>query len=285
MLVGEGMLVADFGGMRRRLAEQAKQVASQAQQVSQAGLQQVQANLTSAAAAGPDGVDPEAGATDADVADEVNRLKAFLASHRPPPGPVQGRWAVGFGDLLAEHPRMPSALKGLARNLDRYGGLAISSNSLEFDHDSVEWASMTEIRTRNVVEYLLSGGLSQQIDSLPLPWFPGRRRVLDALSKALMTLVVTVSRDQLDRHADVQIPAEVIYNGAIRRNRQLAPGILAALVMADPVVNQCFRATAQAHGVPVRPADDGAVSSAEQRADALRAKLGALETRFGGRSS
>ncbi|MBS1696706.1 MAG: hypothetical protein JST91_31375 [Actinobacteria bacterium] len=273
----------DVGGIRRRLAEQAKQAAQQAsqaaQQVSQAGLQHLE-HYSADHAPGARAA-AEEGASEEDVAEEVNRLQAFLASRRPPPGPVQGRWSIGIGDLLAEHPRVPDAASSLVRQLDRYGGLAVSPRTIEFDHDAIEWASVTEVRTRNVVDYLLSDGLIQQIDTLPVPWFPGRKRVLGALSEALLTLVVTAAKEQLDRHGDVRIPAEVEYRGAIRRNRQLAPGILAALVMADPAVNQCIQATALANGVTVRPAVDATLNTAGQHAEQLRAKLNALESRLG----
>jgi hypothetical protein len=272
--------MADIGGFRRRIAEQAKQVAQQASQTGFQHMEQLAANRASSSAS-PDPDDGEAGASDADVAEEVSRLRAFLASHRPPPGPVQGRWSIGIGDLLAEHPRMPAVARGLVRNLDRYGGLAITERTIEIDHDAIEWSSVTEVRTRNVVDYLLSDALIQQINSLPLPWFPGRRRVLDALSKALLTLVITTAKDLLDRHADIRIPAEVEYRGTIRRSRQLAPGILAALVMADPAVGQCLQATARAHGISVRPADDDTLYTAGQRADQLRVKLGTLESQLG----
>lgn len=268
----------ELGGFRRRLAD-AKQVAKQASHAGMQQLEQLAANR--ATSADSDNADPEEAATDADVAEEVSRLQALLASRRPSPGPVQGRWSIGIGDLLAEHPRVPNAARGLIRNLDRYGGLAITEHTIEIDHHAIEWASVTEVRTRNVVDYLLSDALIQQINALPLPWFPGRRRVLDALSKALLTLVVVTVKDQLDRHADIRIPAEVEYRGAIRSGRQLTPGILAALVMADPAVNQCLTDTARAHGVSIRPADDGVLNLAGQRADQLRARLGNLESKLG----
>jgi hypothetical protein len=274
--------VPDIGGLRRRLADQAKQVAQQASQVGLQHIEQFSANLAPPTKSESD--EAEESASESDVAEEVSRLRSFLASRRPPPGPVQGRWSIGIGDLIAEHPRVPAAARGLVRNLDRYGGLAITESTIEFDHDAIEWASVTELRTRNVVEYLLSDALIQQIGTLPLPWFPGRRRVLDALSKALLTMVIAAAREQLDRHADIRIPAEVQYRGTVRRNRQLSPGILAALVMADPAVNECIVATAGAHGIAVRSAGDDALSTADQRADTLRAKLGALESKYGRRS-
>lgn len=269
----------ELGGIRRRIADQAKQVAQQASQAGMQHLEQLTANRATPMGAGPG--DDEEGATDADVTAEIGRLQAFLAGRRPPPGPIQGRWSIGIGDLLAENPRLPAAARGLVRSLDRYGGMAITERTIEFDHDAIEWQSVTEVRTRNVVEYLLSDALIQQIDTLPLPWFPGRRRVLDALSKALLTLVVTAAHRQLDQHGDLQIPAEIEYRGTIRRGRQLSPGILAALVLADPAVNECLLATAQAHGITVRPADGDALGAAGQRAESLREKLGTLESRLG----
>jgi hypothetical protein len=57
----------------------------------------------------------------------------------------------------------------------------------------------------------------------------------------------------------------------------LAPGVLAALVLADPAVNQCLLATAQAHGIVVRPAVDDTLVTADQRATGLLARLSALD--------
>jgi hypothetical protein len=175
---------------------------------------------------------------------------------------------------------MPNVLRGLARNLDRYGGLAITPHLIEFDHDAIEWESVTEIRTRNLVDYLFSGALDQQLDTLPLPWFPGRRRVLDALSKAMLTLLLAAAKQQLDQHGDIRIPAEVQYRGAIRRHRQLVPGVLAALVLADPAVNACVQATAGMYGIAIRPADDAALTTAADRAQQLRSKLAMIESKL-----
>jgi hypothetical protein len=273
----------DLGGLRRGIGERAKQAT---QQISQAGLQQFEnlsANVAGRPPADSSGQGDEAAST-ADVTEEVNRLRALLERRRPPPGPVQGRWAIGIGDLLAEHPRMPNALRGLARTLDRYGGLAITPRTIEFDHDAIEWTSVTEIRTRNVVDYLFSDALDQQLDTLPLPWFPGRRKVLDALSKAMLTLLLAAAKQQLDQHGDIRIPAEVEYRGAVRRHRQLAPGVLAALVLADPAVNACVQATAAMYGIVVRPAGDAVLTTAGDRAEQLRSKLASIESRLGGGS-
>ncbi|TDP96333.1 hypothetical protein [Labedaea rhizosphaerae] len=218
----------------------------------------------------------------AEIAEEVGRLRALIERTRPDPGPVTGRWSLGIGDLFAEHPKVPKRLRGLVRKLDRYGGLAITEETVEFDGDDVEWSSVTEIRTRNLVEYLLSDAVDQQLESVPLPWFPGRKRVLDAVGKAVLTLLIAAAKEQLERRdVDIRIPAEVHYRGTLRRRRELAPGVLAALVLADPAVNQCLVATAAAHGIEVREADDDLMADAEERAAKVRAKLAALEAKLG----
>jgi hypothetical protein len=272
-----------MGGLRRGIAARAKEAT---QQVAQAGLDRIETLSSNfgtppRADAAQRSEPPDESASSADVAEEVGRLRAMLDHRRPPPGPIRGRWSIGVGDLLAEHPRIPGAVRALARQLNRYGGLAISEQAIEFDHDAVEWRTVTEVRTRNLVDYLLSDAVNQQLDTVPLPWFPGRRKLLDALSQAILTLLLASAKQQLDRHADVRIPAEVEFRGAIRHRRQLVPGVLAALVLADPAVNECLQATAHAHGILVRAADDTVMQNADQRAEQLRAKLAALEARLG----
>jgi hypothetical protein len=75
---------------------------------------------------------------------------------------------------------------------------------------------MTEIGTRNLVEYLLSGAVDKQVDPLPVPWFPGRNRLLGLASAAVLTLLMATARQQIEDHADVRIPAEAHHRGLIR---------------------------------------------------------------------
>jgi len=274
----------DLGRLRQGITQRAKEASQQVAATVAKGLE----------AQGLAGRDPDPvaqtqaaecesaeGASPAEVAQEVGRLTALLQRTRPMPGPVVGRWSIGIGDLIAEHPKVPSQLHGLVRTLDRYGGLAISERSVAFDGDEIEWSSVTEVRTRNVVEYLLSDAAQQLISHLPMPWFPGRRKVLDAISQALLTLLLATARAQLERPgAALMIPAEIQYRGGVRREGELAPGVLAALALADPAVNQCLIATAQAHQIVVRPADDTMMVSADQRAAQLRARLGELEAKL-----
>ena len=210
--------------------------------------------------------------------DDVSWLQSLLESRRPDPGPVVGRWALGIGDMVADHPLTPNKLSGLVRKLNHFGGVAISEEGVEFDGDRVKWVGMTEIRTRSLVEYLFSGGVDKQIDKLPLPWFPFRRKVIEAISRAALTLLLAAAKQQLEGGAlDIRIPAEVGYHGMLR-TRELSPGMLAAVVLADPAVRQCFEATAQAHGVEIRPADDDVMEDAEERAEQIKSMLAKLKS-------
>ena len=94
--------------------------------------------------------------------DDVSWLQSLLESRRPDPGPVIERWALGIGDMVADHPLTPDKLSGLVRKLNHFGGVAISEEGVEFDGDDVKWADVIEIRTRSLVEYLFSGGVDKQ---------------------------------------------------------------------------------------------------------------------------
>ncbi|SEH73380.1 hypothetical protein SAMN04489835_3433 [Mycolicibacterium rutilum] len=214
------------------------------------------------------------------TSDDASWLQALLDRRRPDPGPVTGRWALGIGDAVAEHSLTPGRLRWLARKLNHFGGVAIGEDALEFDGDSVEWADVEEIRTHSLVGYLFTGGLDKQVDKLPLPWFPFRRKVIGAVSRAALTLLLAAAKQQLDGGAlEIRIPAEVRYDGLLR-TRELAPGVLAAVILADPAVRQCLEATAQAHGVAVCPADDDVLDDADDRVEQIKSALHAISVRI-----
>ena len=153
------------------------------------------------------------------------------------------------------HSLTPRKLRGLVRKLNYFGGVAISEDAVEFDGDKVEWADMEEVRTRSLIEYMFTGGLESQIDKLPVPWFPFRRKVLGAISRAALTLLLAAAKQQLEGGAmDIRIPAEVHYRGMLR-SRELTPGMLAAVILADPAVRRVLRgdrAGARRHGASRR---------------------------------
>lgn len=222
--------------------------------------------------------EPEDHADASEVRELVEMFQQLLARRRPPAGPIPGEWSVGVGDLLAEHPKVPKRVRGLVVKLNRFGGVAYSPQEVAFDGDDVPWEKVTELRTRHVVDYLVGDAVQQQVENLPMPWFPGRKRLLDALGQALLTITIATAKNQLEKFDfDLRIPAEVVYKASFGRSKELNAGVVSALVLADPAINQSVIATARARGVTVTTADDEMLANADERADKIREKVEALE--------
>lgn len=201
---------------------------------------------------------------------------ALLNRLRPKHCPAEERWSLSIGDAVAGAIKAPEPVRRVARLLNHFGGIALSAQSVEFDGDDVDWSDVTEIRTRNLVGYLLSDAIDKQVGKLPLPRFPGRGLLLDAAGSVVLTALVAVARQQLeDGPLDVRIPAEVHYRGVLR-GKELSPGLLAALVLTDPAVRRCMQETARSHGVDVQPSDDDPVDAAARRADRIKSAIAKL---------
>lgn len=195
---------------------------------------------------------------------------------RPGAGPVEGRWGVGLGEIAASLPKLPGLLRDAARQLNQFGSVVISDGGIEYDGDEAAWTTVTEVRTHRLVGYLFTGAVRKQVDRLPLWRFPGRGLVLDGLTQAGLTAIAVAADGRLSGGVfDIRIPAEVQYRGRFRR-KDMTPGVPAALVLADPAVRAAVAATAEAHGVPVLPAEDDALDAAQRRAAGIRSLLGRL---------
>jgi hypothetical protein len=210
----------------------------------------------------------------------VGISQAVLKPVRPEPGPANARWGVGVGELAAGLPKMPGLLRRAARQLNRFGSVVVSPGGIEYDGDEVAWSKVTEIRTRRLVGYLVTDAITKQVDRLPVWWFPGRGLVLSGLTNTALTAVAVVADLRLDSGVfTVYIPADVKSKGVFR-TADMSPGIPAALVLADPAVRDFVAATAEAHGIPVRPADDDALEQAVERAALIRYGIGQLGALF-----
>lgn len=212
----------------------------------------------------------------------VGVAQTILTPVRPDPGPATERWGVGVGEVAANLPRMPGPVRGLARRLNRFGSVVVSPAVIEFDGDEVPWDRVTEIRTRRLVGYLLTDAVANGVDRLPVWRFPGRGLVIGGMTHTALTALALVADLRLDRGVfTVYLPADVRYTGWVR-GRRMAPGVPAALVLADPSVRDMVEATAQAHGIPVHQADDDALEQAARRAAAIRYLAGQAVVAVGG---
>lgn len=201
---------------------------------------------------------------------------AVLTPVRPGPGPAIARWGIGVGEAAASLPKLPGAVRSLARQLNQFGSVVVSPGGIEFDGDEVAWDKVGEIRARRLVGYLFTDAITKQVDRVPLWRFPGRGLVLNGLTQAALTTVAVVADLKLDEGVfTVYIPAEVHYQGLLRR-KEMTAGLPAALVLADPGVRDFVETTAAAHSVPVRMADDDPLEVAVRRAAMIRGALGGL---------
>ncbi|RDH80020.1 hypothetical protein DVS77_03195 [Mycolicibacterium moriokaense] len=201
---------------------------------------------------------------------------ALLSRLRPKSCPANERWSLSVGDVVADVVNAGEPLRRIVGLLNHFGGVAISAQAVEFDGDDVDWADVQEIRTRNLVGYLLSDAIDSQVGKLPLPRFPGRGLLLDAVGATVLTALVAVARQQLqDGLLHVEIPAEVHYRGTLR-NKELTPGMVGTVVLLDPAVRRCLQETARAHGVDVLPSDDDPVDAAAQRAERIKSAIAKL---------
>lgn len=202
--------------------------------------------------------------------------QAMLKPVRPDAGPATARWGVGVGEVAASLPKLPGLVREIARQLNQFGSVVVSPGGIEYDGDEVAWSKVTEIRTRRLAGYLFTDAITKQVDRLPVWWFPGRGLVLSGLTHATLTTVAVISGLRVDSGVfTVYIPAEVKSKG-IFRTAQMSPGIPAALVLADPAVRDFVETTAQAHGIPILPADDDALEQAARRAAVIRAAVSAV---------
>ena len=215
--------------------------------------------------------------TEQDIEEEAGRVAALLKRMRPPAGPLTERWALGIGDIVADTARLPRRLRGAVGFLNRFGGLAISPQALEFDGDDVAWTKITEIDTRNLVEYLLSGAVEKQVDRLPVPWFPGRAKLLGLASAAVLTLLMATAKHR-SRSTRTSASRPRCTTAGSSGATRCSPRVLSTLILADPKVSECVIATAEANGVTVRKRDDDPMEEAGERAEQLKAKLAELES-------
>lgn len=237
------------------------------------------ADPASGAADEPSLADEPAEKADAsEVRELVVMFQQLLARKRPAAGPIEDEWSIGVGDLLADHPKVPKKVRGIVSRLNRFGGLTYSPQEIVFDGDDVPWEKVTEVRTRHIVDYLIGDAVEQQVENLPIPWFPGRKRLVDALGQAVLTVTIATAKNELEKlDLGLRIPAEIAYKASFGRTKELNAGVLSAIVLSDPAVNASVIATAQARGIPVVADEDELLADASERAEKIREKIAALE--------
>lgn len=147
----------------------------------------------------------------------VAELQGLLRNARPPAGPVTEPWALAYQEL---------------------GELRITPTEIEFDGERASWDKVTEVRLRQISDYVNADALRLQVDT-------------PALREAVLTVVIAAG--------GARVPAEIEYVDHRARRKSLHAGAVTALFLTDPAVRESVLATARANDVPIHaPAGDEA---------------------------
>ena len=146
--------------------------------------------------------------------------------------------------------RSPSlALKPLGL-LDRYGEVAVGPDHMAFDGEDVPWDKVVRVIVRDLVEVVSDKAMAREAEKIRhmLPPVPGRKWVVDHA----MALLGEFAAPRLTKTRGGDVVSEVVYRGALGREKTVQAGVFAALVMATwPEVRESLVATAREHGVEV----------------------------------
>ena len=167
-----------------------------------------------------------------------------------PSVPAAALWEISLAAYLRRRTDLPSlALKPLGL-LDRYGEVAVGPDHMAFDGEDVPWGKAVRVIVRDVVEVVSDAAMAREAEKIRhlLPPVPGRKWVVDHA----MALLGEFAAPRLTKARGGDVVSEVVYRGALGREKTLQAGVFAALVMATwPQVRQSLVATARANGVEV----------------------------------
>lgn len=197
-----------------------------------------------------------------EVAATVPRMFATVDG---PTLPLQETWALGLGDLLRDHPKLPG-MPGIAVGyLNRLGSLQISAGSISIDGDEVPWGKIEEIEFGSASEVLMSRALEHEIERLTarLPPVPGRawlvRQAVEVLIALCSSADAAPDGSARSRSAgvvgetSVGVPVKIAYRaGILGGSKKLTPGIFVTLVAAlVPDTSQAISAIAHERGLKI----------------------------------
>jgi hypothetical protein len=167
-----------------------------------------------------------------------------------PTAPADALWELSLAAYLRRRTDLPAlALKPLGL-LDRYGEVAVGPDHMAFDGEDVPWGRAVRLVVRDVAEVVSDVAMAHEAEKIRrmLPPVPGRKWVVDHA----MALLGEFAAPRLTKARGGDVVSEVVYCGALGREKTVQAGVFAALVMATwPDVRHSLVATARMHGVEV----------------------------------
>ena len=164
--------------------------------------------------------------------------------------PADALWEMSLAAYLRRRSDLPSlALKPLGL-LDRYGEVAVGPEHMAFDGEDVPWDKVVRVIVRDLVEVVSDKAMAREAEKIRhmLPPVPGRKWVVDHA----MALLGEFAGPRLAKARGGDVVSEVVYRGALGREKTVQAGVFAALVMATwPEVRESLVMTARRHGAEV----------------------------------
>ncbi|MFF8813047.1 hypothetical protein [Streptomyces pactum] len=212
-------------------------------------------------------------------------VAGVLGALPAPAAPATEEWEFSLGTLVCRHPRVPAVTAKALRPLDGIGALRFGPESVGFDGEDIPWEKVVRIQLHNAFATMTTDGLDAEIDRVRelLPPLPGRKWAVTRVAEGLVAVVLAALEQAGDQRLDdVDVAVEIVYRGALGRERTLRAGLFTTALLAHQVdVAYSLVVTAQHRGVPVVPADRSEPDAgAVERVRALRARTDAVKAQL-----
>ncbi|TVL90066.1 hypothetical protein CD790_23225 [Streptomyces sp. SAJ15] len=205
-------------------------------------------------------------------------VHGVLGALPAPAAPAVEQWEFSLGALVCRHPRVPAITAKALRSLDGIGALRFGPESVGFDGEDIPWDKVVRIQLHNAFAAMTTDALDNEVDRVRelLPPIPGRKWAVTKVVEGLAAVVLASLEQAADERLDaVNVACEITYRGGmLGREKTLRANLFTTALLAHQAdVAYSLVVTAQAKGVPVLPADPGALSvEMVERVRALRAR-------------
>ncbi|WFB08893.1 hypothetical protein LRS74_18985 [Streptomyces sp. LX-29] len=205
-------------------------------------------------------------------------VHGVLGALPAPAAPAVEQWEFSLGALVCRHPRVPAITAKALRSLDGIGALRFGPESVGFDGEDIPWDKVVRIQLHNAFAAMTTDALDNEVDRVRelLPPIPGRKWAVTKVVEGLAAVVLASVEQAADERLDaVNVACEITYRGGmLGREKTLRANLFTTALLAHQAdVAYSLVVTAQAKGVPVLPADPGALSvEMAERVRALRAR-------------
>ncbi|MBB4889705.1 hypothetical protein WEB32_33750 [Streptomyces netropsis] len=184
---------------------------------------------------------------------------SVLRSLPAPAAPTHEQWEFSLGALICRHPRVPAITAKALRPLDGIGALRFGPESVGFDGEDIPWSKVVNLQMHDAFSAMTTEALDAEIDRIRdlLPPLPGRKWVVTKVVEGLASVMLAALEQAAEQRLEtVAVACEITYRGAFGLQKTLRANMFTTALLAQQAeVMHSLVLTAQAHGVPVLPAE------------------------------